>query len=54
MTSFHVKLSQSVWRKFVFPAIQMVSDLIKPIRLHEIPDSRKADRPFKEKFGLSL
>ena len=40
--------------KFVFPAIQIVSDLIKPIKLLETLDSNKTDKPFKENFGLSL
>ena len=35
--------------KFVFPEIRIASDLLKPIKLHEMPD-----KPFKEKFGLSL
>ena len=40
--------------KFVFPAIQIASDLVKPIKLHETPDSNKAGKPFKEKFDLSV
>ena len=40
--------------KFVFAVVQIVSDLAKPIKLHDITDSNKADKPFKEKFSLSL
>ena len=40
--------------KFVFPAIQIVSDLVKPIKLLELPDSNKTDKPFQENFGLRL
>ena len=37
-----------------FKTIQIVSYIVKPIKLNEITDSNKANKPFKEKFGFRL
>ena len=40
--------------KFVFALVQIFFDLAKPIKLNDVTDSNKADKPFKEKFNLIL